>query len=392
MAVDRLLADRWYPGIPRAKGDPSANDDEALLQHYLSSTNTFTRKLAIRSVGRFLNPLDAPFFESLQNDPSLEIRAEAFFWWARVIGYTRDPKKQVEARGQLLTLLKDLRETTPVDEVFAALERLGGIDEPTAHELEGKWIEDIDRDWPYSPNSRLLPKARLALEHLQPLLASFPDRPLQLRTRMVLIRVGHFGFLTDKTEPNLTALEALTHARVTDRPLAQALLNYACQNVKQPPTCGWEIRRQGVLLSDVRDESFANAIDDALKDASMIVRFEMYRRLAATVNERKTCAPFMRAFEDPSPVIRLEAIDWWSPDCKERDDIVLRLKAEAIDLGEEPDFPKAPFAARALVALARFSPADVVAITEKMVAVRRRLEWRVAVPRRRRARVGDHAR
>ena len=39
------------------------------------------------------------------------------------------------------------------------------------------------------------------------------------------------------------------------------MLSYICRYVKQPPTCGWEIRRQGVLLSDVRDETFVNAID-----------------------------------------------------------------------------------------------------------------------------------
>ena len=226
----------------------------------------------------------------------------------------------------------------------------------------------MDYRWPYSLRDPDLPQAMVALEHLRPLLALFPNRSLQPRTRTVLSRIGQFGWLTDKTEPVMTALEALTDAGVTDRVARPGDAQLHLQGRQAAPTCGWEIRRQGVLLSDVRDETFANAIDDALKDASMIVRFEMYRRLAATVNERKTCAPFMRAFEDPSPVIRLEAIDWWSPDCKERDDIVLRLKVEAMDLGEEPDFLKAPFAARALVALARFAPVDVVAITDKMVA------------------------
>lgn len=368
LAVDRLLDDRWYPGIPRAKGDPPAVDDEAILQSALGSTNPFTRRLAVRSVGRFLNPLDAPFFASLVADRTPGVSDEARFWWARVIALTKEPKAQVEARRQLIDLLEALEPATPVDEVFAALARLGPLDEATAIEFERQWIDQIDKRWPYSPQDPQLPIAIAALDHLQPLLATFPDRTMQQRTRSVLERVGMYGFRSDITGPNLTALEALTAARVTDRQLAQHTLGYFCKGPQASPDCGWEFRRQGVLLTDVRDETFSHLIDDALRDKSMIVRLEMYRRLAATVNERKTCAPFMRAFEDPSPVIRLEAIDWWSPECKERDDIVVRLKAEAVDLGEEPDFLKAPFAARALLTLARFSPADAIAAVDELVA------------------------
>jgi cyclophilin family peptidyl-prolyl cis-trans isomerase/HEAT repeat protein len=383
LAVDRLLADRWYPGIPRAKGDVPAAEDEALLQGSLSSINDHIRRLGVRSIGRFLNPLDAPFFLGMQADPAPVVRSEALFWYARVLGYTKEPAKQREALDALIglvrpdgrapaSLLRRLDTLTPVDAVFEAVARLGGIGEATAIELERLWIEEIDKRWPYSDDDPQLPRASAALEQIEPLLKLFPNRALQPRTRVVLGRVAPDGLRLKMPHPSLTALEALTFAKVTDRVLAQAMLIYRCPIVPgapiPPPTCGWQYRRQGVLLTDVRDPEFAIHIETALKDPSSQVRLEMYRRLAGTVDERKTCEPLMAAFEDASPVIQIEAIDWVSPECKERDALVRRLELQALDLGQEPEFRRLPFAARALGALARFSPDHVRKITEHMAA------------------------
>src|SRR5262245_14212406 len=246
LAVDRLLADLWYQGIPRAKGDVPASEDEALLASSLSSTNEHTRRLAVRSVGRFLNPLDAPFFLSQQSD------SEALFWYVRVLGYTREGDKKRDAFVALLRLVRSPTPGVPVAAVFDSIARLGGLDESLAIDFERSWIEEVDKHWPYSEKDSQLPIAAAALEQLEPLLKLFPNRGIQQRTRLVLGRVAQYGLMAREIQPSLTALEALTNVKVTDRTLAHAMLAYRCPisavGPMPPPTCGWQYRRQGVLL------------------------------------------------------------------------------------------------------------------------------------------------
>jgi hypothetical protein len=228
-----------------------------------------------------------------------------------------------------------------------------------------------------------------SLAALERLLDYFPMRPIDDQTRLMLLRVGRWGLLNQRSEPDRTALQALATLRVTDAPLAGYLINYRCPipagRPPPPPECGWEVRHLAVLLTDVRDPDNERAIDDAFKDVTVPVRLEMYRRFAAIVKDTKSCARALQAFEDDSPAIRMEAIEMLSPECRERDAIVTRLKAMATDLGDPPDLPRLPFAARALVALTQFAPELIPILTKDVHASDKtwfgRWEYRAAVAR-----------
>ena len=386
LAVDRLLADRWYESGSRSANDPAAEGDRLLLGTLFASRSAAVRSAAVRALGRFLNPYDALTFLGLlmNRNESPDVRREAEFALVRVLGYTEDPTKLKDARDQLVRMLAAL--TNHVDDqlarkvvegqapqtpfltslpaIYESLRRLEGLTESQAADLETVFVEAIERRWPYHPLDDWLPAAAASLAGLERLLDYFPTRPIDDRTRRVLLRVGRFNLTNELSVPNLTAVRALTNVRIMDHPLAEYLVNYTCG---EPKLC-WEVRRHGPMLTDVRDPESDDIVDRALRDVSPLVRLEMYRRLAAAVKEIKTCARALKAFEDDSPVIRMEAIDMMSPDCKERESIAERFKVMATEFGDPPDLPLVPFAARALIALVQFAPELIPEITKKVRA------------------------
>jgi hypothetical protein len=392
LAVDRLLADRWYESVARSPNDPAADGDRVLLGGLFASRSAAVRSAAVRALGRFLNPYDALTFLGLlmNKNESPDVRREAEFALVRVLGYTEDPTKLKDARDQLVRMLVALTEhvndqlarkvvggqapqtpfLTSLPAIYESLRRLEGLNESQAADLETLFVEAVDRRWPYTgqPNpDPWLPVAIASLAGLERLLDYFPTRPIDDRTRRVLQRVGRFGLVNGPAEPNLTAVRALSNVRITDHLLAQTLVDYRCP-FDTNPKCGWIVRRHGALVADVRDPEFEPVVDTALRDPSTLVRLEMYRQLAAAVKETKTCARALKAFEDDSPVIRMEAIDMMSPDCKERDAIAKRLRGMATEFGDPPELPLVPFAARALVALVQFAPELIPEVTKDVRA------------------------
>ena len=75
LALDRLLADRWFPDAPRSAG--SATADEAMLAAALRADSPAVRRVAVRGLGRFENPVAVAGLEPFLGDPDSTVRDEA---------------------------------------------------------------------------------------------------------------------------------------------------------------------------------------------------------------------------------------------------------------------------------------------------------------------------
>ena len=63
LALDRLLADRWYPAATQKSMGIAT--DEATMKSAFISDNPEIRRVVVRGLGQFENPLDVPVLEGM---------------------------------------------------------------------------------------------------------------------------------------------------------------------------------------------------------------------------------------------------------------------------------------------------------------------------------------
>src|SRR4029079_2724005 len=74
LALDRLLADRWYPAA--AQKSMGIATDEATMKSAFISDNPAIRRVVVRGLGQFENPLDVPVLEGMLIDTDASVRRE----------------------------------------------------------------------------------------------------------------------------------------------------------------------------------------------------------------------------------------------------------------------------------------------------------------------------
>lgn len=374
VAVDRLLADRWYPATPESTIQNSR--DETILAAALHSANENLRAFAVRQLGRFEDVGRAGSIAAFLDDRSAAVRVEAIRSLVRALRYTKGPEIDA-ARQRIASLIStdpvrpNATNLTVIYEALGRLHQTGGA----ANEIERQLIEEIDASPPLQFAARLgqtSPRAAPALAGLEWLVLQDPARPILDRTRTTLLKLAYAGFGNRPDAPSAVALRILATLHVVDLKVAENAIRYRCPPPVLPKdmlTCGWEIRQSGVQLLDPRDSKFDKAFESAFADAAVPVRLEALRKRTGVISETKQCDFLLDALSSPFLIERQEAVDRATPICNERDAVTERLKAMAVDYGDaQRPLERVPIAAHALIALARFSPDDARADIEKIGA------------------------
>ena len=356
LAVDRLLAHRWYPADAEPRVDLSA--DELILRTALASRSTELRRVAVRALGRFEDPRRLPQIASFLADVNPLIRQEAAHAIGQAFRYSRG-RDVLPAKAAIETALSwpVTPEPSTAYETFARLQ----YDEATAAEVEKRLTAE------FSPATGVgLPadmgRAAYALDAIVLLFRQNPGRPAAARTIAQLRRLAKGGFRDRPAEPSANALQALVVLNYRENAIALNAIAYRCPPPATDPACGARIRRLGVQMLDPIDPTTPDGLRAASLDADYAPRLEAVRLEAARVPETKSCRPLIEALADKVIHVQVEALERLSPTCVEREEIIRWLKASAIDVGQEPAFPRAAIAARSLTQLLQFDPAEVRAL------------------------------
>lgn len=347
LAADRLLADRWYPSDAARQTQTTA--DRALLETALLSELPSVRAAAVRALGRFENPLEAPKITSLLFDRDRSVSVEAANALAMALRHSKGAPIVAARRA----LEKAMGLSPAIAEALGRLPHDAGA----ATEIETRFVLDIETALVRGQRREIV-SAPDALNGLAAVLRQDPTRPIAGRTRALLVKLAMYGLLAVPPAPSEIAVQALADVHEINPEVAGHVLNYRCVP-PLPPTCGWEIRRAGIQLVDPRDPVSQDLLKVGLGDPAFQVLLETLRRQAGLILETKVCQPLLNAFSDESYVVRLDVVDLVTPACNEREAITKQLKAMAVDYGSEPGFDRAPLAARALLSLARFDPDGV---------------------------------
>ena len=352
LAVDRLLAHRWYPADAEPRVDLSA--DELILRTALASPSTELRRVAVRALGRFEEPRRLPQIASFLADVNPVIRQEAAHALGQAFRHSRD-RDVLPAKAAIEAAMSwpVTPESRTAYETFARLQ----YDDPTAAEVEKRLTAE------FSPAAGVgLPadvgRAASALDAIVLLFRQNPGRPVADRTIALLRRLAKGGFRNRPTEPSASALHALVVLNYRENAIALNAIAYRCPPPATDPACGARIRRLGVQMLDPIDPTTPDGLRAASLDADYASRLEAVRQEAARVSQTKSCRPLIEALADKVIHVRVEALERLSPACDERDEIVRWLKASAIDVGQEPAFPRAAMAGRSLTQLIQFAPAE----------------------------------
>ena len=89
LALDRLLADRWYP--PAAQKTVGLQSDEAVMKAAFLADDPAIRRVVERGLGQFENPLDVPVLEGALTDKDASVRREAANAIAQALFRSRGP-------------------------------------------------------------------------------------------------------------------------------------------------------------------------------------------------------------------------------------------------------------------------------------------------------------
>lgn len=213
-------------------------------------------------------------------------------------------------------------------------------------------------------------KTLAAVKGLEALIRQHPKHQIGDNARARLRQLVTYG---DKTiAPNdldgaarirRLALMALQHARDLDISILRAGATDA----------DWQMRRIVAGSLNLSDPQMAGLGKLLTADPAFQVRYELLAPLSRQMSETRECAPVAAAFNDPSPIVVMRAIDLLAPSCTDIDAATARLRALADDLAKREAQPW-QISSRALATLARMKPAQ--ARPQLEVAVKH-LVWQV---------------
>ena len=329
LALDRLLADRWYPPVtPRPQ---SATSDEALVRAALGAADPALRRVAVRGLGQFENSDEAAAIETLLHDSDAGVRAEAANALAQALVHSKGPDVVPASKfllGQLATETHDATRSV----IREAVARL--------HYNSQTAATDVLRVVAPFPEAVVL------------LLRS--DRTLQLsddvrRTLRLAARPRNPAQI-----PSAAAIEALGIAQDPDTELVNYAATWHCPI--GPPTCGFEVRYAAVLRMIAGDPAFDAILRLARHDAAFQVRMAAIRRYGAAVSKTKDCTEIASAVgdSDEPAIVQIDAISLLSPACAEPDGLSANLASLATQLTPTTPVAEWEVGAPALEALVKF--------------------------------------
>jgi cyclophilin family peptidyl-prolyl cis-trans isomerase len=116
------------------------------------------------------------------------------------------------------------------------------------------------------------------------------------------------------------------------------------------------MRRLVAMQLNLSDEVQARLGEILAADQAFQVRYEVIGALAREATRTKTCAPLVKFFADPEPVVVLRAVDALNASCTDLEDGVAQLVDWADLLAKPESHTQWHLPSRALSALARVAP------------------------------------
>jgi cyclophilin family peptidyl-prolyl cis-trans isomerase/HEAT repeat protein len=120
----------------------------------------------------------------------------------------------------------------------------------------------------------------------------------------------------------------------------------------------WQMRRLVASRLDLQDSAQAGIAEKLAVDPAFQVRYDFLMSVTRWTTATKLCGPLVDRFKDPSPVVRMRAMDLVSPSCTDIDDATDALIVWADMLKKSSEQSRWHEASHALGALARISPDD----------------------------------
>jgi len=314
LAVDRLLEARPYPPDPKAP--PGLSPDQALLQAGLGSADPIIRAAAVRSLGRFENPIYVDLLAPYLADKSLDVQREA----ARAIAQTLNTD---EGRG--------------VPQAAATLVANAGNMEArvalTSLHYLGQFPADVLR------------------------LPAFLLTRLAAREPTVRLSTGRLLLLREAAEydpPDRSALELLLRQHDEDIPAMWTATRHSCFETELGAPagfCGWQTRYVVAAFADPQVSAARDMLALLSHDNVLQVRMAAVRRLASLIPVTNSCLTALDVVGHSTgyPVEQVDAIRLLDVHCIEHDQIGSLLGDLARSLGDS-------VGQSALEALATFDP------------------------------------
>ena len=328
LALDRMLAERWFPPAPT----PSAagSRDQAILNDAFRS-RADVRRVAIRGVGQFENPLDVPTIRRALDDEDPGVRREAANALAQAVVHSKGADVE-PAMNALLARLASETDPAVIATIHEALARLHYNNAA----VEATVLSALARD----------------PEHLVILLRNDPTLPVSDEERKFLRSRARPD--DPRSPPSAAAIEALGIAKDPDLSIVLWASAYRCGT--GPLECGADVRYAAIQRLDAVDPAFEPALSTALLDATLQVRMAALRKYGAAISKTKRCAPIVEKIRslNEAPILRLDAIALVTPACDERDDIRQLLLSLAGGITQADSWIDWHLGARALETLVRF--------------------------------------
>ncbi len=330
LAIDRLLADRWYPNAASPLGGASA--DSRLLVEALASSSEALRRQAVRGVGRFEDPTFVAAIAPLLGDERTSVRAEA----ANAI-----VQSLVHSRGA---------DVLPGADLLIA--RVGREPDPAAAAVMRESIARLHYAGDAAAETRALAALGAHPEAVVVLLRADPKLPVGDDVRAMLKRAARPDGMTGV--PSRDAIEALGLIGDADASLTLWASTYRC--TRGGDDCGWEVRYAAVNRMDAADPAFDAALATARRDGSLQVRMAALRRSGAAIARTHKCGALIDTAMDDleQPIARMEAMSLLAPACDNGDDIRRALRAAATPLADAIASGRWHVPARAFETLAKF--------------------------------------
>lgn len=350
LALDRLLADRWYP--PAAHRSPSLLSDDALVRAALGAADPALRRVAVRGLGQFEDPGEAPAIETTLHDSDASVRTEA-----------------------ANALAQSLVHSTGADVVPASQFLLGQLAAETDSRAQTTIREAV---------ARLHYNSQTAETNVLRVVAQFPEAVVLLlrndRTLQISDDERHTLQLAARPRnpaeiPNAAAIEALGIAQDPNTELVNFAATWHCP--LGPPTCGFEVRYAAVQRMVADDPAYDAILRIARHDAAFQVRMAAIRKYGAAVPRTKDCTEIASAVGDPDEpaVVQIDAISFLSQACALPEGLGAKLAVMAAQLAPTTPVAEWEVGVPALEALVKFDPDKVKKIVAEIAVVSD--EWQV---------------
>jgi cyclophilin family peptidyl-prolyl cis-trans isomerase/HEAT repeat protein len=331
LALDRLLADRWYPAT--AQKSQGLITDEALVRAALGAADPALRRVAVRGLGQFENPDQVPAIEAMLHDSDAYVRARAADALAQSLVHSKGPDVLPASKFLLgqLAIETDGDTRTTIREAVARLHYNNQAEATNVMRIVAQYADAVVLLLRNDRTLGIPDEVRATLR-----LVARPRNPVNM--------------------PSAAAIEALGIAQDPDTELVNYAATWHCP--LGPPTCGFEVRYAAVQRMVAGDPAYDAILRIARHDAAFQVRMAAIRRYGAAVSKTKDCTEIASAVGDADEpdVVQVDAISLLSPTCAEPDGLSAKLASLAKQLAPTTPVAEWEIGVPALEALVKFDP------------------------------------